>query len=46
LAMAAAGYCHFAGRITAPLRLALALRRDEFARHLEGGCAKGEVHLG
>ncbi|MFZ5584956.1 MAG: NADH-ubiquinone oxidoreductase-F iron-sulfur binding region domain-containing protein [Thermodesulfobacteriota bacterium] len=46
LAMAAAGYCHFAGRITAPLRLALALRREEFARHLEGGCAKGEVHLG
>lgn len=46
LAMAAGGYCHFAGRITGPLRLALELRHDEFARHLEGGCAKNELHLG
>lgn len=44
-AMADGGYCQFAGRISAPLRLALAARPEEFRRHLGSGCQTGEMFL-
>jgi len=44
-AMADDSYCHFAAKVTAPLRLAMELKREDMKRHLEKGCGKGELHL-
>ncbi len=46
LTMAEASYCQFAGRVSAPVRLALELARGEFERHLATqGCRPGERRL-
>ncbi|MBI4776746.1 MAG: hypothetical protein HY788_21630 [Deltaproteobacteria bacterium] len=44
-AMSKGGYCEFAEKVTAPVRLALRERREDFERHRTEGCSAEERFL-